>query len=223
MPPPRTRMRGVIPRRAQVLDAAASATGRTRLRRRSSRREPPPSFYLAPGLGLPHLDSAVVALDGAAHAAWQVEPRRRSRYQIPGMVYCTLNVRATRLRMRASVHRWSWYPRPAARHPAPHPAPPAAADPAGTVRPGPWTPARPCPQPAMPAATAAPTLTDTQLSSDHRRRHPLLESLHGLQPDLLRRLRPSAVNPPPCPYRIHPAYRQEQHLSLHRTSLIKGL
>ena len=43
--------------------AAASATGRIRLRRRSSRREPPPSFYLRPGLLLPHLNRAVVALD----------------------------------------------------------------------------------------------------------------------------------------------------------------
>jgi hypothetical protein len=36
--------------------------------------------------------------------SWQVQPRRCSRYQIPGVVYCTLNLLATSSRTRASVH-----------------------------------------------------------------------------------------------------------------------
>ena len=38
-----------------------------------------------------------------------------------------------------------------------------------------------------------------------------------------RRLRPPAVNPPPCAYRIHPAYRRKLHPSAQRTSRIKDL
>src|SRR5260370_727656 len=38
-----------------------------------------------------------------------------------------------------------------------------------------------------------------------------------------RRLRPSAVNPPPCAYRIHPAYRQQQDPPAPWTSPIKDL
>jgi anti-sigma regulatory factor (Ser/Thr protein kinase) len=37
------------------------------------------------------------------------------------------------------------------------------------------------------------------------------------------RLRPSAVSPPPCAYRMYPAYRYKQHTSPQRTSPIKGL
>ena len=42
--------------------------------------------------------------------SWQVQPRRCSRYQIPGMVYRSLNFVATRSRTRAGVHRWSSQP-----------------------------------------------------------------------------------------------------------------
>jgi hypothetical protein len=38
-----------------------------------------------------------------------------------------------------------------------------------------------------------------------------------------RRLRPSAVSPPPCAYRMHPAYRRKLHASAQRTSPIKDL
>ena len=38
---------------------------------------------------------------------WHDQPRWGSRYQTPGMVYCTPNLLATRSRTRASVHRWS--------------------------------------------------------------------------------------------------------------------
>src|SRR5207245_5133831 len=38
-----------------------------------------------------------------------------------------------------------------------------------------------------------------------------------------RRLRPSAVSPPPCAYRMHPAYRRKPPTSAPRTSPIKGL
>jgi hypothetical protein len=41
---------------------------------------------------------------------WQLQPRRRSRYQVPGMVYRTPNLSAIRSRIRASVHRWSYQP-----------------------------------------------------------------------------------------------------------------
>jgi hypothetical protein len=59
-------MTGVIRAAPRSWTAAASATGRTRPRRRSSRPGPPPSFYPGPGLLLPHLDGAVVPLDGPA-------------------------------------------------------------------------------------------------------------------------------------------------------------
>src|SRR5260221_2583933 len=50
---------------------------------------------------------------------------------------------------------------------------------------------------------------------DPRSRHTPPESLHSLQPDRTRsrRLRPSAVNPPPCAYRMHAAYRYMKHVS----------
>src|SRR5215472_15253813 len=41
---------------------------------------------------------------------WHDQPRRRSRYQIPGIVYATPNLPATISRMRASVQCWSCHP-----------------------------------------------------------------------------------------------------------------
>ncbi len=132
---------------------------RTRPRRRSSRPGPPPSFYPGPGLLLPHLDGAVVPLDGPARphlarpaaAAQQVpdpgdgvphpEPPGH-----PGHGPGPASTAGHRIR------------RPAARPPAPTPARlAAAAHPAGTAPPAPSMPARPGRWPATPAASAAPT------------------------------------------------------------------
>ena len=87
MPPPRTRMTGVIRAAPRSATAAASSTGRIRLRRRSSRRGPPPSFYLRPGLLLPHLDRAIIALDGPPRGQlppFQPAPRRLPAGRRPG-------------------------------------------------------------------------------------------------------------------------------------------
>ncbi len=61
----------------------------------------------------------------------------------------------------------------------------------------------------------APSAGLSLTACDHRSRHPPPESLHSLQPDRTRsrRLRPSAVNPPPCAYRMHAAYRYMKHVS----------
>jgi hypothetical protein len=42
--------------------------------------------------------------------SWQLQPRRRSRYQTPGIVYRTLNFAVIRPAIRARVHRWSSQP-----------------------------------------------------------------------------------------------------------------
>ena len=48
---------------------------------------------------------------------WQIQPRRRSRYQIPGTVYRSPNFAVTRSRTGARVRRWAVHP--AASGPAP--------------------------------------------------------------------------------------------------------
>src|SRR6266536_3383432 len=149
-------------------------------------------------------------------------PRRPQR--LAGLVFEDDPAAATRSRMRASVHRWSWYP--AASGPASSTASSAASWASSSRHRVAWpldaTPATP---PASQAArhrrtdrsltrsSAAITATGTRCSN--------LSTASSRT--CSRRLRPSAVNPPPCPYRIHPAYRQGYHLSLRRTSLIKDL
>ena len=224
MPPPRTRMTGVIPRRPQVRTAAASSTGRTRLRRRSSRRGPPPSFYPRPGLLLPHLDRAVVALDGPPRAqlASPAAAAAAGTRSPDGVLHPELP--ATRSRTRASVHRWSSHPA------ASGPASSASIQrgqllliqPALRRLPPGRQPGQAASLPGLPPPPHRP-LADPQLRGDHRGRRPLLESLPASSRTCSRRLRPSAVSPPPCAYRMHPAYRRKPHTSAQRTSPIKDL
>jgi hypothetical protein len=70
---------------------------------------------------LPRLDRAVVRSIARRAPIWQLQPRRRSRYQTPGIVYCTVNLAPIRSRTRASVHRWttSRRRRPSAAEPPP--------------------------------------------------------------------------------------------------------
>ncbi len=68
-PPHRIKVRRMVtPGRPRSWAGAASSTGRTRLRRRSSRRGPPPCSYPRPRLLLPHRDRAVIAIDRSARA-----------------------------------------------------------------------------------------------------------------------------------------------------------
>jgi hypothetical protein len=77
-------------------------------------------------------------------------------------------------------------------------------------------------RPARPAATAAPAARSPAapraiIANGTRCSNLATASSRNRS----RRLRPSAVNPPPCAYRIHPAYRQQQDPSAPRTSPIK--
>jgi hypothetical protein len=76
-----------------VPEAAASSTGRTRLRRRSSRPGPPRCFYPRPGLLLPHLDRAVITLDGPARAQLAGPAAAAQQIPDPGTVYCSPELR----------------------------------------------------------------------------------------------------------------------------------
>src|SRR5262249_4851563 len=126
------------------------------------------------------------------------------------------NLPMTRSRMRARVHRWSCHP--AASGPASS-NPSSAASCASSRR-----HRAACPREANPAAPP----------SSHACRHrrtdrSLTRSSAAITADgtrcsnrstassrtRSRRLRASAVNPPPCAYRIHPAYRQQPHPSAH--------
>ena len=168
MPPPRTRMTGVIPRRAQVLDRGGlsdwpDSSSKT-IHPPRSRRRP----FIWPQVWVFHTSMAPSSRSIARRAPiWHDQPRRRSRYQIPGMVYCTANLRATRSRI-GRVHRWSPSLRPAARPPAPTPAGPAAAHPAGTAPPAlRCQPGRAACQPRLPPPPHRP-LGHPQLSSNLR-------------------------------------------------------
>ena len=117
---------------------------------------------------------------------WQVQPRRCSRYQIPGMVYCTRNLPGDQVAdagqrpplvlvpggQRPGLQRHIQRRQLLLIQPAPCGLPPGR------------QPGRAAGQPGLPPPPHRP-LTDPQLSSDLRRRGPLPESLHGLQPDLL--------------------------------------
>ena len=202
--------------------AAASATGRTRLRRRSSRRGPPPSFYPGPGLLLPHLDGAVVPLDGPARADLDGPAPPAQQVPIPGTVYCTPNLRATRSRIRASVHRWSCHP--AASGPASSTVSSSASCASSS-----WQRAA-CPLDASPATPPASQARRHRRTDRSLTRSSAAITAAGTRcPNLStassrtcsRRRRPSAVNPPPCAYRIHLAYPRKPHVSAPRTSRIK--
>ena len=111
MPLPRTRMRGVIPRRAQVLDRGGLSDWPVS----SSKTIQPPraAAVLLPGARSPffHTSMAPSSRSMARRApSWHDQPCRCSRYQIPGTVHWTPNFPATRSRTRASVHRWSCHP-----------------------------------------------------------------------------------------------------------------
>src|SRR5258708_2493128 len=155
---------------------------------------------------------------------WHDQPRRCSRYQIPGTVYCTPNFLVTRSRTRASVHRWSCHP--AASGPASSTASSAASCPSSSRHraacPREATPARPpsCQARRHPRTARSLTRSSTPTTADGTRCSNL--STTSSRPRS-RRLRPSAVNPPPCAYRIHPAYRQQQDASAPWTSPIKDL
>jgi hypothetical protein len=156
--------------------------------------------------------------------SWQVQPRRRSRYQIPGMVYCSPNFAATRSRTRASVHRWSAHP--AASGPASSAASSAASCCSSSRH------CAACPREASPAGPPA-----CQACRHRRTDRSLTRSSSAITAagtrcsNLLaassrtcsRRLRPSAVSPPPCAYRMHPAYRRKQHASAHRHHQLKSI
>ena len=145
---------------------------------------------------------------------WQVQPRRRSRYQIPGTVYCSLNFAATRSRTRASVHRWSVHP--AASGPAPSATSSAASCSSSSRH------CAACPREASPARPAACQACRHRRTDRSLTRSSAAITAAGARSSNLftassrtssRRLRPSAVSPPPCAYRMHPAYRQKQRAS----------
>ena len=145
---------------------------------------------------------------------WADQPRRRSRYQIPGTVYCTPNLRATRSRTRASVHRWSSHP--AASGPASSTLSSSASCASSS-----WQRAA-CPLDASPATPPASQARRHRRTDRSLTRSSAAITAAGARcPNLStassrtcsRRLRPSAVNPPPCAYRIHLAYPRKPHPS----------
>ena len=152
---------------------------------------------------------------------WHDQPRRRSRYQIPGMVYCTANLRATRSRIRASVHRWS--PKPAASGPASSTDSSRASCCSSSRHraAGPFD-ASPAGPPASHACrhrrTDRSVTRSSAAISAAGTRCPNLST--AASRTCSRRLRPSAVNPPPCAYRIPPAYPRKPRPSAPRTSRI---
>ena len=217
------RMTGVMPRRPQVLErggliawpvsssktiqapraaavllpAARSPSSTPRWRRRPARRR-------------------------GGRPAGSSSPRRRSRYQIPGIVYCTLNLAAIRSRTRASVHRWSSHPR-SRRAGVQHPVQLSQLPSSSRHRAACPFDARPGAPPACQArrhrctdrsdtrSSAAISVTGTRCSNFST----------AASRTCSRRLRPSAVNPPPCAYLIHRAYRRKPRLSPGRHRQLK--
>ena len=211
MPLPRTRITGVIPRRPQVADRGGLTTGRTRLRRRSSRREPPRCFYPRPGLLLPHLDRAVIALDRPARAdlAGPAAPVQQVPDPRDGVLHPEL-----------AGHQVA----------DPGQRPPLVFPPGGQ-RPGLQRQVQrgqlPLIQPALRRLPAGgqPGRPAACQACRHRRTDrsltrssaaitaagaPCSNLLAASSRTSSRRLRPSAVSPPPCAYRMHPAYRRSR-------------
>ena len=154
--------------------------------------------------------------------SWQLQPRRRSRYQVPGIVYRTRNFAAIRSRIRARVHRWS--------------SQPEAAGPASSTRSSSasWSSSRrhraACPFDASPGAPPASQARRHRCTDRSDTRSSAAMSATGARCSNFstaasrtssRRLRPSAVNPPPCAYLIYRAYRRKPRLSAPPTSAIK--
>ena len=117
---------------------------------------------------------------------WQVQPRRCSRYQIPGMVYCTLNFAGHQVPDAGQRPPLVFPPggqRPGLQHHIQRRQllliqPALRSLPAGSQ------PGRAAGQPGLPPPPHRP-LADPQLRGDHRGRRPLLESPGRFQPDLL--------------------------------------
>jgi hypothetical protein len=179
-------MTGVIPRRAQVRDGGDLSDWRIGLRRRSSRRGPPPSFYPRPGLLLPYLDRAVIALDGPACAQLAGPPAAAQQVLDPRCGAGHPELPGDQVPDAASARGWSVHP--AAGGPASSTVSSAAGCPSSrrhTAQPArgsrPW-PGRP---PARHAAATARPLADPQLRGGHRRRRPLPGPVHRFQPGQL--------------------------------------
>ena len=197
----------VIPRRAQVLDRG----GLSDWPDSSSKTIQPPraAAVLLPGArspsSTPRWRRRPARWPGAPHLAHQ--PRRRSRYQTPGMVYCTPNLLATRSRTRASVHRWS--SNPAASDPASStdssPASCCSSSRHGAAGPFDASPARPLASHAcrQRRTDRSVTRSSAAISAAGTRCSNLSTAASWT---CSRRLRPSAVKPPPCGYLIPPAY-----------------
>jgi hypothetical protein len=116
--------------------------------------------------------------------------------------------------MRASVHRWSC--QPAASGPAPSAASSTASCPSSSRQ------RAACPRDATPGRPPASQARRHRRTDRSLTRSSAATTAVGARcPNLStasrrtcsRRLRPSAVNPPPCAYRIRPAYRRKPHLS----------
>jgi hypothetical protein len=157
LPPLRTRMTGVIPRRPQICDRGGLIDWPHSSSKTIQPPRPPRCFYPRPGLLLPHLDRAVVALDRPPRAdlAGPAAPLQQVPDPRDGVLHPELA--GDQVADPGSVHRWSCHP--AASGPASS-ATSSAADcrhPAGTAPPAREKPARTPRQPARPAATAALT------------------------------------------------------------------
>ena len=214
LPPPRTRMTGVIPRRPQVCDRGGPSTGRTRLRRRSSRRgrrgasirgqvsffhtSTAPSSRSIPAAPIwqdqpPPLQQVPDSRDGVLHpelAGDQVaDPGQRPPLVLPPG--------GQRPGLQRHIQRRQLPPiQPALRR----------------------LPARSQPLHAPPARQACRhrrtdrslTRNSAAITADGTRCSNLLAASSR---NCSRRLWPSAVRPSPCAYLMQPAYREAVHVS----------
>ena len=111
------------------------------------------------------------------------QPWRRSRYQVPGMVYRTWNIMPISVVIRASVHRWS--SQPVRRRPisAPGSSSASCSAPSRYRDPAPFDASPGAAVPPGPPPPLHRPLGNPQLSGNVAHREPALELLHDRQPD----------------------------------------
>ena len=211
-------------RRRRSLTSTRTTAPHGATRRRSSRRGPPRCFYPRPGLLLPDLDRAVVPLGRAAGT--QLAAPAAPPQQVPGSRDGVLppEPRGDQVAdpgqgpplVFPARGRWTGIQHPVQlrqlipTQPAPSGLPPGSQPGRAAGVPGPPPPLhRPFGHP--------------QLNGDVSDRDPLLDRSTAASRTSSRRLRPSAVNPPPCAYLIDRAYRRKPRLSALPISSIKDL
>ena len=210
-------MTGVIPRRPQVLRARRPQRLAGLVLEDDPGAEGRRGPFTRGQVSFRHTSIAPSSRSTARRApSWQVHPRRRSRYQIPGIVYRHPELRGDQVadpgqRPPLVLPSRSQPARP----PAPGPAPPAAAASSRHRAACPLRrqPGRAAGLPGLPPPPHRP-LADTRSSAAIPPTGARCSNLSTTASRTCsRRLRPSAVSPPPCAYRIYPAYRRKPRVS----------